>query len=253
MVNVELIGGLGNNMFQYAIGKIIANTKEYNLNISNIHLLSKYFPNISNVINKKCVLTNQLNVGYGSTTGYIQNCDIDAILEHDGLINLRGFFQKHQFYTKFVDMLRSEFEYNSTNFSKSEPGDLVVHVRLGDYVSLNHFLQPHIYLNIIQSIDYDRCVIVTDEIENPYLKEFLKLDNCIIQHSNNIMQDFHTLKSAKNLILSQSTFSWWAALLGYQQQVFVPLHENGYPWKLTPIGDDIDLIPTHSKYIKIKI
>ena len=253
MVNVELIGGLGNNMFQYAIGKIIADTKGYNLNISDIHLLSEYFPNISNITNKKSVLTNQLNVGYGSTSGYIQNCNVNDILERCGLINFKGFFQKHYFYTKFVDILRSEFEYNSTNFLTPASGDLVVHVRLGDYVTLNHFLQPLIYLNIIQSIEYERCVIITDEIDSPYLKEFEKLDNCIVQHSNNIMQDFYTLTSAKTLILSQSTFSWWASLLGHQQQVFVPLHENGYPWKLTPGIDDIDLIPTHPKYIKIKI
>ena len=41
MVDVELIGGLGNNMFQYALGRIIADSKGYNLDTTNLDQLGQ--------------------------------------------------------------------------------------------------------------------------------------------------------------------------------------------------------------------
>ena len=43
MINAKLIGGLGNNMFQYSLGRILAEEKNYNLSVENIANLQKYF------------------------------------------------------------------------------------------------------------------------------------------------------------------------------------------------------------------
>jgi hypothetical protein len=54
------------------------------------------------------------------------------------------------------------------------------------------------------------------------------------------------------LLISQSTFSWWAAFLGSQEQVYVPYSKiDKGMWKITPEMDDVDLIPSNNKFIKM--
>jgi hypothetical protein len=54
--------------------------------------------------------------------------------------------------------------------------------------------------------------------------------------------------------MSQSTFSWWGAQLGFQKHVYSPLYlEQKYPWAANPGHDDIDLIFNNNKYIKVYI
>ena len=253
MVISELIGGLGNQMFQYALGRIIADNKNYNHVTNNIESLSQYFTTISNITDKITTTDNTIIAGYGSSTNFIQHVDIQSLLDHNGGIYLKGFFQKHYLYSKYRSKLQELFKFT---YDKSKPGDndIVVHIRLGDYVQLNHYLSPSVYLDIINKLEYDNCIIITDDPNNEFIKSFLSLRNCHIM-CNSTFDDFAFINNAKRAIISQSTFSWWATFLGNQDQVYVPLHtsHNGYPWKLNPGIDDIDLIPTCDKYIKIPI
>ena len=52
MVDVELIGGLGNNMFQYALGRIIADEKGYNLNTTKLDQLDQFFKNVKKSVSE---------------------------------------------------------------------------------------------------------------------------------------------------------------------------------------------------------
>jgi hypothetical protein len=62
MIDVKIIGRLGNNMFQYGIGRILAENKNYSMNLipignNNLNLLYNLFPNtreniIGNIITK---------------------------------------------------------------------------------------------------------------------------------------------------------------------------------------------------------
>lgn len=254
MITTELIGGLGNNMFQFAIGKIIADIKGYNLQCDAIAQLNKYFSNINNVSDRTSVYESPMQLGYGSTSRCIQHIDINDVIDHKGSVQLKGFFQKYYLYENRLDMLRDLFDYDDGNFEKPLYNDLVVHIRWGDYVALNHYMLPETYIDIINSIDYDRCILVTDDPHNPMMAKFGVLKNYKIFHGG-VLEDFTFMKCARNLIISQSTFSWWAAFLGHQERVYVPLYLDvkGYPWKLNPCGDDIDLIPACDKFIKVQI
>jgi hypothetical protein len=253
MITSELIGGLGNRMFQYSLGRIIADIKNYNHFTSDLETLSQYFPNISNVTDRITTTDNTIVAGYGSNTNCIQHVDIQSLLDHNGGIYLKGFFQKHYLYSSYRSKLQELFKFAN---DKSKPGDndIVVHVRLGDYVQLNHYLSPSVYLDIINRLEYDNCIIITDDPNNEFLKNFHSLRNCHIM-CNSTLDDYAFIYNAKRAIISQSTFSWWPTFLGNQDQVYVPLFasHNGYPWKLNPGIDDIDLIPTCDKYIKVPI
>lgn len=253
MIKTELIGGLGNNMFQYALGRILADDKNYNLRVPDMQRLAEHFKNVNEITDKKTVESNILNIGYDSTSKHIQNVDMQEALTHQGGINLKGFFQKQQLYYNHRDKLKEIFKLDDN--TNVDPQDLVVHIRLGDYVVLNQHLHPVVYFEIIKRIEYKNCIIITDQVDHPFIHSITQsIPNCTARQ-NSMMEDFKILLSAKKLLISQSSFSWWASFLGEQDKVYVPLYSSnsGYPWKLSPDTDDIDLIPNNSKYVKIAI
>jgi hypothetical protein len=254
MINVELIGGIGNNMFQYAIGRIIADIKNYNLYVKDIEKLQKYFPNVCNISNRITNNDNTLHVGYNSSNKTIQYLNIDELVQHNGGINFSGFFQKKFFYEKHFNFLKDLYSYNDQNYLKPLNEDIVIHIRLGDYLVMNWAISPQVYIEIIKknNISYNKCYIVTDDPDNQLLKPLNILSNTHIVHQS-FIEDLTMFKYAKRLIISQSTFSWWGAFLGNADKVYVPfsIKNQNYPWNLEPKLDDIDLIPINDKFIKV--
>lgn len=254
MINVKLIGGLGNNMFQYAFGRILAEEKDCNLIVDGIEYLTKYFPNAKNITDRKDLNGPTLHLGYDSTNKTIQYVDLDEIKLHTGPITLGGFFQKYNLYEKFLPRIKEWFLYDDSSHVKPSRNDLVIHCRLGDYISLNWNLYPEDYIVTIQNelLSYDQCYIITDDVNNPLCLKLLSIKNSkIIKQTE--LQDFTFMKHAKQLILSHSSFSWWTGFLGDQEHVYVPLFKNktSHLWKLNPGLDDVDLVINNNKFKKV--
>ena len=70
MIITNYLGRLGNQMFQYAIGRIIAEKKNYQLEChnhsenANPSVVQKYFPNAIPISKGIRILENQLACGY---------------------------------------------------------------------------------------------------------------------------------------------------------------------------------------------
>src|ERR1035441_6979333 len=94
---------LGNLMFQYAIGRIIAEGKGYKLEISDPEnrrdLLFKNFPAAGGV-NGKEVKENTMACAHD-----LQYLDMDAVMGHGGCIFLHGYWQKHYYYFPHRDKI----------------------------------------------------------------------------------------------------------------------------------------------------
>lgn len=253
MINVNLIGGLGNNMFQYSLGRILAEEKNYNLNVQNITNLQKYFPNVCEITANNNVNGESLILGYDSVEKTVQDVNIKKALVHQGPIVVNGFFQKYKYYIDHLDKIKKWFDYDDSNFLKPNLNDLVIHYRLTDYVSLNWHLPPEAYVQTIEknNIKYDTCYLITDQPGHPYISQLSKLKNLIIINQEQ-MADFTLLKYAKQLIISHSSFSWWASFLGDQEKVYIPMYKRSSSiWKtFSDQIDDVDLIPNCKKYIK---
>jgi len=98
--------------------------------------------------------------------------------------------------------------------------DVVVHVRLGDYRNSDLVASPSGQLAILRSLQPERVIIVcgkpTTDAERSYLKFFEEF-HPIFQHGTEL-EDFATLRSAKRIIVSNSTFSWAATYFGEAQR-----------------------------------
>lgn len=241
---IRLDGGLGNQLFQYAFAKSLSR-RGYSivLDISRYGKLSKRKTDIIYFVNdvpiKRCLLKdwlhylcvlhdlffkkawimrekefefeypNQLSTwayyeGYWQNTNYFMDMKNDLIKS----ISYKGRLSDIQ--NALLKKIRSE-------------ESVAIHIRRGDYVnkylSIYYMQKDSYYLDSISKVKRKKpeCVfyIFSDDIEwaksflgdsdeYVYIDEICSGDSCV---------DFWLMKNCKHHILSNSTFSWWAAWL----------------------------------------
>ena len=127
---------------------------------------------------------------------------------------------------------------------------MVLHVRLGDYMGLGWQLDTGIFIDILKKENYNKYFIVTDEPDNPIIDNILQTVDGGEVVSTDKISDFEFLCRSSLLVLSHSSFSWWASFLGNARKVIVPYNGNKGLWKVNPLKNDIDLIKDTSKYFR---
>lgn len=244
---------MGNRMFSYAIGRIIAERKKYQFIAEAITSFSKTYNHTpSSDISS---LHNPLSLRsiFGS-----HSIDFNIIDEHNGDIVIDSFAQQADHYIDHRDKIREWFEIE--NDIQVDPDELVVHIRETDYKSINMFLGDTFYVDIIDNLSYNKVTIVTDNCRSPLI---VKLANAgcrihstepvtkfSIDNNATIMDDFKYMQKANSILLSQSSFSWWAAFLGNPSRVLFPISVDRGMWKSEPGSGDINLyVPGWEKII----
>ena len=166
-------------------------------------------------------------------------------------IRLIGYWQSAAYFQPVAETLRTDFDLNYENYRSDnpalprlEPGaTLGVHVRRGDYVTLpqhlgaNRALPISYYLNAIEHVvsvrDIRLIVVVSDDPE--WCRIHFTDPRCVIVNAGNrSIEDFSLLQSCDHHVVSNSSFSWWAAWLPRSSERTVVAPSN---WRHgTPFG-----------------
>ena len=244
---VKVIGGLGNQMFQYAF---YLQQKLYPENIPtllDIKAFQKYklhngyeieniFKNADNnyatdkdlkklfgiyyyfgkLSNKSSKYIKQKNFGYDNkylemTSGYFN-----------------GYWQSEKFFKNIENDLRSHFGFSDIDNKNRElyqqikdKNTISIHVRRGDYI--NHPVHGGIcdldYYNkainyCLNNINECHFVMFSNDIE--WCKANLNIDNVSYvdwNNNNSSYRDMQLMSLCKNNIIANSSFSWWGAWL----------------------------------------
>ena len=105
-----------------------------------------------------------------------------------------------------------------------DPEDIVLHVRLADFIGGNLVIDPAPQIAILRQARYNRLIIVCTkpktDAETNYLKLFEEF-HPVLQHGTEL-EDFAVLRSAKRILVTNSTFSWFAAFLGEATERWIP-------------------------------
>jgi len=141
-------------------------------------------------------------------------------------IYLEGWFQSYKYFQDYSSDIKRFFSPNFEfgeetarwidNVSKND--SIAVHIRRGDYltyfgasIDLNYYIQSIDIIN--KKISNGMLYVFSDDIN--WAKENLKYKNIIFVSSGkmSMLEEFFIMKSCKNQIISNSSFSWWAAWL----------------------------------------
>ena len=259
MIVINLQGGFGNQMFQYAFGysqSKILNTffvvdsyqtfilpEYFNIGVLNLSCLNKikYIQKTRRTVTRRikarcnidftdCSLVKEVLPVKNSSyyVGYFQS--ISFFEENENKIK-KLFNIKNSYIQKFKKKYEPDFHHNKT---------LVIHIRRTDY--LNHGKDKNLgnddlslpmsyYRNCLDKIDNlanYRILVIGDDmafIQN----NFSDLPNVSFEH-NELIVDFQLLKNADVAIISNSTFAWWAVYLNEKvnKRVLAPRYFLGF-------------------------
>lgn len=244
----------GNRLCQFAFGKILSLEKDVPLKSPPIPGFTKTFNYDQDVpVSQQQIKT----IDYGAH--YV---NYKELLETKNTIIVNSFLQKHTYYSKYINLLKDLFDVKERLNLNIDKDELVIHIRGTDYCDGNVHINDEIYLDILDKISPSKASLVTDNIFAPIVEKLCNKNIQLITKNNSTnkgnglneheMYDFVYMLNCNKLLISQSTFSWWPALLGNQNDVYVPfIKTKNCMWKLNPKQDDIDLVPLDSKFKKI--
>lgn len=232
-------GRMGNRMFQYAFGYLLAKQR-------NVPLYTEGLPNF----NIPSTPFSTIEPPYIETIRYGNNyVNYQELLKYDKNIIINSFVQKASYYKDFRNELRTAFNINTKQ--TINPNKLVLHIRETDYKDIGCFLGYENYKKLINRTGFNEVIIVTDNSNCDTVQMLLK-DGYTLNTEGYVnifdpvsddraMNDFYTLLYSENIAISQSSFSWWAAFLGFHKNVYLPYTTQVGIWKEQPKKDDIDL------------
>lgn len=261
MIIIKLKGGLGNQLFQYAFGLLLANKRGEELKIDNNNLFSgsdtvrfydldnfnisatiatdseikqvkPRFPLVSKIYNK---LFKNYHIGY------------EEKLLNTKSSYLEGFFQSYKYLEPIREQLLEEISLKKDVHYKLESNSVAVHIRRGDYVNNQaHFICGLEYYN-------NAFKIIKEKIENPvfyifsdditWAKENLnKEDNLIFVSSPEMKycDELIVMSRCDHIIIANSSFSFWGAWLNQNPNKIVITPDK---WNNDFPTDYKDLLP----------
>ncbi|MDX2067865.1 MAG: alpha-1,2-fucosyltransferase [Haliscomenobacter sp.] len=243
MVEVIYDGNLGNNLFQYCFGRILALKLGYTLKANPID----GFPGTSEKISGKDYSKEQKI--------YLRGQKVDlSFLENKALkahIILTGYFQRYEYYQDYRTEIREWLKMDDFLYDEIGENDLVIGVRRGkDYIP-QHGLPLSYYEKAIQLTKHDR-VFICSNTNDQFIKYIQKKHNAIVRPPGAI-DNILFIKKFKKIIISNSTFLWWAAYLSDATEIYFPRPQNGFWAPNEPISKNIQLeVLEDSRYIYLE-
>ena len=230
-------GQLGNQMFQFAAIKGIAQNRGYDTCIPKHN--QKHHDGIGNILTIE--LDNVFDIEcqrstIGSDILTEQRFDFDETLFNNcpDNVSLYGFFQTEKYFKHIEDTIRRDFIFKKRIRDECkeiveevfDQDPIALHIRRGDFLinsGNHHNLSIDWYEKALKKFDPDREVIIfSDDIFWASAQELFKPDRFIISDGNSSYHDMFMMTQCSDFIIANSTFSWWGAWLANTGRVIAP-------------------------------
>jgi hypothetical protein len=248
MIVVKIMGGLGNQLFQYALGRNLAikNNTELRLDITwyekidNRSFKLNYFSTEFKIAKANEIPYLRKDIDFnlfkklfhkiaGSKTEIYEEqhfCFDETILKAKKNSYFFGYWQSDKYFTDIASIIKADLKLKKKETKKihsianliKESHSISLHIRRGDYIDS----QTHPILSVDYYIEGIR--ILKQKLENPILFIFsddikwckanlhLKENHYFID-GNEDWEDLYLISLCKNHIIANSSFSWWGAWL----------------------------------------
>jgi hypothetical protein len=177
------------------------------------------------------------------------------------IISLRGYWQSEKYFRDIRDQLLAEITLRrplsdiAQELSKMmvEPNAVSVHVRRGDYVSAPSVRRVHpvltldYYQRAIRYLEHQgvqpRLFVFSDDI--PWCRRNFKISGAtsvvfVSEQVASAVEELELMRRCRHHVIANSSFSWWGAWLAQCADRFVVAPAK---WFTTPERDVRDLLP----------
>lgn len=232
---VYLMGGLGNQLFQYAAG--LSALKEYS-QFTDLRLDTSFY----NGQKRKVISNNLTGRGYDLDLFNIQYDQIEESPE--GALMLNGYFQNISEFKNVIDDVKKQFTFknvfseNIENLSqqiRNIEESVCLHVRRSDYVynvsanavhgvmgveyyDASKKLIEKKYKNPVYYVFSDDIEWCENNIKSNYEMHYVGEDYFGDRDSGHL----YLMQTCKNHIIANSSFSWWSAFLANSYYTIAP-------------------------------
>lgn len=270
MIKTKLIGGLGNQMFQYAAGRRLSyvhntplqldisdlkrlKTRKYELDCFNIkgEIIERQNNDLFGKIVKR--LTNRENIYFEKNFRFDR-----AILNLPDNVTLVGYWQSEKYFSDIEGIIRKELNFKHSPIGKirsilrkvRSSESVAIHFRRTDYIDNKKFF----YYHGVCSLDYYQKAIslIAERLKSPeffifsddlpWVKRNLKIEHpaFFVDLNDKDYEDLRLMSSCRHQIIANSTFSWWGAWLNENKHKIVVCPKN---WFRNKSINTEDLIP----------
>lgn len=267
MIVVKITGGLGNQLFQYGMGRALAKHHNTALKLD----ISEYRQNQSRNFMLNCFHIPDLDTDiddildyplyYYKQNGFHFNPEVKELPNDTYLV---GFWQSEKFFNWKDCSLGNELvihepligrvDHKSTEIQNQN--SVAVHIRRGDYLYLNNTENNQPFFGTLPVEYYLRAIKFLSE-NNSSLKFYFFSDDIKWVQENmqvnydhefitgkvtaNDIEDFYLMSKCKYHIIANSSFSWWSAWLSNYNDKMVVAPAR---WFNSSSADTRDLIPS---------
>ena len=248
MVYTQLTNGIGNNLFQYNAGRLLADLLHQE--IYGVVPSVDYYA-------IPCLEKLGFNLDCSLPSTYITVGDPQYSTAHhtdfqNNNILLDGYFEDYTIFKDDIDKIKGWYP----KIDQRDDNDLVIHFRAGDRLFYkNEFdYKPSVeqYINAIQQFDFNQLYIVTDmpkwdyihgeQLEQMQFHYDVPQDQRVditlsvdyfnsfvggfsqfrpIVKKRSLYEDFNFIRSFNNILFEHGTLGWWAAALSNAKRVGV--------------------------------
>ena len=267
MVIVYIMGGIGNQLYQYAAGRRLAHKLNTELKLDvTFYEHDNLRPYALNLFNIKESIATPEEISAMKRFKESQPARfIPEILNFPDNVWLYGYWQYEEYFADISDILRREFTLKKSLSPIAQhwkekiiaaENSVSLHFRHGDFIYsprnsyVNHFEVPSLdyYYKCIEILksEYKNLTLFVFSDNLKWCKENLRADLPTEFIEGKDMQDveeLYLMSLCKHNIRSKSTFSWWGAWLNQNpdKKVFSPISNvEKIPPKLTDIPLDSD-------------
>ena len=241
-VNVQLIGGIGNQLFQWATAYSVSLERHWLLNVDESFVLSKK-SRLSNLgitckelpkmhLLPKFVKGSEFQRKYLNRVLHSMVYESEEFCVDEKVINiapnqtLRGYFQSEMYFSAHKEMIRDTV-LNGLSLHRShldlhrmfeENRIISVHIRRGDYLQLKEtfgLLDREYYTKVLEYLGnvMRGCKIVVFSDSISLARELVPNADLFIGIEVSDLESMELMRKSKILIGANSSFSWWSGYL----------------------------------------
>lgn len=233
MVTVIFDGNLGNNLFQYAFGYLLASMLGFKLNSPSIEGFPNTFLDLDGIDNSRqpILLVN----------GHFVNIHALRELATGKHVVLVGYFQRSNYYEPSRNLLRTLFSSDHLKKPVIKTTDYVsVVLRRGlDYLP-RHGIPYEYYVKALSLLPNLPIFICTDSPSDMMVNRLSSAYDATILPTDKFM-NLNAIVHAKYVITANSSFAWWGAFLSTANRIIFPQPLIGFWSRHDRISRGIDL------------